>query len=73
MARSPRISPLNKTTKSVRMPATENLTRNAFELKPDGTVLIKDKALAKILQDSVPGAINDADTKAVKVSVGVDF
>lgn len=73
MARTPTITPLNKTTSSRRLPANASITRDSFEMKPDGSVLIKDKALAKILTDSVPAAANNADIAAVKVSVGVDF
>jgi hypothetical protein len=73
MARKPTLAPLNKTTSSRRLPADTNITKDSFVMNPDGSVVIKDKALAKILTDSVPAAVNKADVAAVKVGVSVDF
>lgn len=61
------------TVKTVTLPADMKLTSDSFVTSPDGSVVIKDASLAKILKDSLPVAVNDQSTQAVKVSVGVDF
>ncbi len=61
------------TVKTVTIPADMKLTSDSFVTNSDGSVVIKDASLAKILKDSLPVAVNDQSTQAVKVSVGVDF